>query len=567
MDLQKNAGSYVNISRLQLALRGLEQEAGDETMRVAILWIADGGSSLKKAKDLLRLLVADPLKAEEEWERILAQDLPGSKPLLLKVRQEGAEEVVGGNRLVTELHVNSPVLNGHKLEILVLEMDPPRVGDGATFEEAVLVPTMEIPTSSTGRYTPVTTPVHKSLIVADGVMGAAAVLDYPLSTDRSIISTAVDLQVGSEQEKPALPFQPLDLVLAEKSLGSFRQSVDNALLYEENWFKSGLPEILDWVRNGTAATEGTMKQPLRNLIESMLRNATVAIETERTRQLSAALTAKVSSSDLTALRQELSQWAERAHTELRDQLDVAFNGRRWRKLGWWKLFWRVDDVSMIASDILNQRFLTDAEKEVIFLAGQIDKAGVIKETFQASPKNWAYKREAEKVSASTLGSDPPPPLIRDLIKSPRDHLPVKIKPHPWPLHIPATRAYLSQETVPALQALAQKLVLQTLSSSTFFTAFGGLVYLSSMSNTLYEAGAVTALGIVFSLRRMQGKWENAREFWEGEVREEGRKAVRGVEGVVSKVLDTPHQPTERDVELDQVLEAVGRAESALADNK
>ena len=49
---------------------------------------------------------------------------------------------------------------------------------------------------------------------------------------------------------------------------------------------------------------------------------------------------------------------------------------------------------------------------------------------------------------------------------------------------------------------------------------------------LYEAGAVAAFGLVWSLRRMQKKWETARKFWEGEVREEGRKAVRAVEGVV-----------------------------------
>ncbi|KAE8446229.1 hypothetical protein EG329_012454 [Mollisiaceae sp. DMI_Dod_QoI] len=567
LDLQKNAGSYVNISRLQLALRGLEQEAGDETIRIAILGIADGGASLKKAKDLLRLLVADPLKTEEEWERILANDLPGSKPLLLKVGHNGAEETVYGNRLVQELYVSSPMLNGHKLEILVLEMDPPRAGEEGAFTEAVLVPTMEIPTSSTGRYTPVTTPVHKSLIVADGVMGAATVLSYPLDTDRSIIGTAVDLQVGNQQEKSSLPFQAIDVALAEKALGSFRKSVDNALFYEENWFKSGLPEILEWARDGTASTASTMKQPLKKLIDSMLKNAVVAIETERSRQLSSALAAKVSSSALAGLRQELSQWAEGAHTELRDQLDVAFNGHRWRKLGWWKLFWRVDDVSMIASDILNQRFLTDAEKEVIFLAGRIVEAGVLKDNPQASPKNWAYKLEPKKLITPKLGSEPPPPVIQDLIESPMDHLPVKIKPHPWPLHIPATRAYLSQETIPALQALAQKLVFQTLSTSSFATAFGGLIYLSSVSNTLYEAGAVAALGVVFSLRRMQRKWEKARRFWEGEVREEGRKAVRGVEGAVSDVLDAPNQPIKGDAELDKVLDAVERAEAALAGNK
>ncbi|KUJ17821.1 uncharacterized protein LY89DRAFT_584813, partial [Mollisia scopiformis] len=464
------------------------------------------------------------------------------------------------------IHVSSPMLNGHKLEILVLEMDPQNVGDEGAFTEAVLVPTMEIPTSSTGRYTPVTTPVHKSLIVADGVMGAATVLSYPIDTDRSVVGAAVDLQVVNLQKEP-LPFQTIDVALAEKALGSFRESVDNALSYEENWFKSGLPEILDWVRDGTASTDGATKQPLRQLIESVLRNASVAIEAERSRQLSAALTAKVSSSDLVGLRKELSSWAERAHTELRDQLDIAFNGRRWRKLGWWKLFWRVDDVSMIASDILNQRFLTDAEKEVIFLAGRVVEAGALKQIPEASPKNWAYKREIQEHAKLQLGSSPPPPVIQDLIESPRDHLPVNVKLHPWPLHIPATRTYLSQETVPALQALAQKLVLQTLSTSSLATVFGGLIYLSSVSNTLYEAGAVAALGVVFSLRRMQGKWETARTFWEGEVREEGRKAVRGVEGAVNGVLEKPDQPLEGDLELEKAADAVEKAQAALTETR
>jgi hypothetical protein len=567
LDLQKNAGSYVNISRLQLALRGLEQEVGEETIRIAILGIADGGKSLQKAKDLLRLLVADPLKMEEEWERILAKDLPGNRPLLLKVGHQSAEEAAHGNRLVQELHVSSPVLNGHKLEILILEMDPPKAGDEGAFDEAVLVPTMEIPTSSTGRYTPVTTPVHKSLIVADGILGAATVLSYPTETDRSIVSTAVNIQNGHQVGNETLPFRVIDVTLAEEALGSFRQSVDNALLYEENWFKSGLPEILEWVKDGTAAVDGSMKQPLKKLVESLLRNAVVAIEAEKSRQLSATLASKVSSAGLISLKQELDSWAERAHTELRDQLDIAFNGRRWRKLGWWKLFWRVDDVSMISTDILNQRFLPEAEKEVIFLAGRVVEAGVFNDTRDVPPENWAYKQEPKKLTAPKLGSEPPPPVLRDLIESSMDHLPVESRAQPWPLHIPATRTYLVQETVPALQALAQKLVLQTLSTSSLATAFGGLIYLSSVSNTLYEAGAVAALGIVFSLRRMQGKWETARRFWEGEVREEGRKAVRGVEGSVNDVLNAPERPLEGDAELNKVFEAIRRAEAALEETK
>ncbi|PBP23640.1 hypothetical protein BUE80_DR005309 [Diplocarpon rosae] len=561
LDLQKHAANYVNISRLQLALRGLEQGAGQETIRISILGIADGGVSIKKAKELLRLLLADPLKTEEEWERTLLNDGQGGRPIFLKVGQNGADKNFQGNSLVQEIHVSSPNLNGHKLEILVLEMDPPSNGSSgeADFADAVLVPTMDIPVSSTGRYTTVTTPVHKSLIVSEGIIGAASVLNYPIHADRDVINPAVDLQLV---ESPSLPFQVMDLSLGSEALRCFRESIDNALLYEKNWFASGIPEILQWIKSGTASSEGKMKAPLRKLVESLLRSALVSIEAERSRQISTTLSRKTASASLTALRKELFSWAERAHTELRDDLDIAFNGQRWKKLGWWKLFWRVDDVSMITIDILNQRFLTNAEKEIIFVAGRVAEAGIFKDN-NAIPKNWAYKATEERPVAPTLGSEPPPPRIRDLMKPPSDVPPTKIQNRPWPLQIPASRVYLVQETIPALQALAQKLVFQTLSTSSLVSTFAGLMYVSSITTTLYEAGGVAALGLVWSLRRMQGKWETARNFWEGEVREEGRIAVRAVEGVVGDALKEKTPSPLEDTGLERAKIALERVDAAL----
>lgn len=560
LDIQKHAASYVNISRLQLALRGLEQEAGDETIRIAILGIADGGASLKKAKELLRLLVADPLKAEEEWERILVGDQQGGRPIFMKIGQNSAEDTLQGNRLVQEIHVSSPTLKGHKLEILVLEMDPPTSSSGeGDFAEAVLVPTMEIPTSNTGRYTPVTTPVHKSLVVSQGIIGAASLMNYPINPDGDVIRTAVDLHTDVTAN---LPLQVVDTSLAAEAIQSFRDSVDNALVYEKQWFQSAVPDILEWIKSGTASTDGEMKAPVRMLVESLLNNASVALESEQRRQLGLALSKSVPSSDLLALRKGLSAWAENAHSELRDELDIAFSGQRWRKLGWWKLFWRVDDVSMIAYDILNQRFLTSAEKEVIYLAGCIAQAGVLKD-MEVAPKNWAYKPVEHTTAAATIGSEPQPPKMQDLVETPKDLIHAGIKPRPWPLHIPVTRAFLSQETIPALQALAQKLVFQTLSTSSLASAFAGLMYFSSITTTLYEAGGVAALGIVWSLRRMQGKWETARKFWEGEVREEGRKCVRAVEGVVGDVLKEKKPAVVQDAAIEKARDAIARAESAL----
>ena len=562
-DLQKYAGNYVNISRLQLALRGLDQPAGQETIRVAILGLGDDGNALKRAKDVVRLLLADPLNAEEDWERLLRNGDLGSKPLLLKIGRNNGEEVPQSNRLVEEFNVSSPMLNGHKLEVLVLEMEPlskEGIEDQESLTNALLVPTMETPTSNTGRYTPVTTPVHKSLLVGSGVLGAANLYTSPLGLAQDFIGAAVNIRSIDPEDQQSLPFWVIDVEKGSAALDTFRASVNNALSYEKDWFASGMPDLQQWLKTGTAPADGTMKAPLRSLIESVLKNASTVVADEETRRLAAQLSTKVTAPKLISLRGGLSQWAERAHTELRDSLDIAFNGRRWRKLGWWKLFWRVDDVSMIASDILNQRFLADAEREVIYLAGVIDEA-LSRDVPVTFDKNWAYKPIVEKEETGIL-KHAPPPKIQDLIER-KDDSPAKLKPRPWPLEIPVTRALLAADTIPALQALAQKLVLQTLSTSTFSTAFAGLMYVSTLSTSLYEAGAVAALGIVWSLRRMQRKWETARKFWEGEVREEGRKAVRGVESVVTNALVQTNIPVDGANELKKARTAVRKAEAAL----
>ncbi|KAG7102208.1 hypothetical protein HYQ44_018018 [Verticillium longisporum] len=229
-------------------------------------------------------------------------------------------------------------------------------------------------------------------------------------------------------------------------------------------------------------------------------------------------TTAASSPESAALNSGLAAWSQEAHEELQKQLDLAFAGRRWRKLGWWKLFWRVDDVGYLTSEILSQRFLPSAERELVYLAGRIEQAGAA--TTAGAP-----------IYAQPLPASEQPPVAAAPAPA------IAARPTPkWPTHIAFTRRYLHAETVPALQALAQKLVLQASSTSGLATSLAALLYMSSSVTTLYEAGAVAALGIVWSLRRLQTKWETAREFWEGDIREEGRKAVRGAEASIADVL-------------------------------
>ena len=110
------------------------------------------------------------------------------------------------------------------------------------------------------------------------------------------------------------------------------------------------------------------------------------------------------------------------------------------------------------------------------------------------------------------------------------------KSQPWFEYISSARAELIDDTVPALQALAQRLLLQTFSTTSLSSAASALLYISVSSFSLFEASAVGVLGLTFSLRRMQKMWEGARESWEGTVREQGRSTLKRTEDLVRGII-------------------------------
>jgi hypothetical protein len=551
VDLQRHAGDYVSLSRLQLAIKGLREKPGQETVRIAILGLG-GGSSGRSAKELLRLMLADPLMAEQDWERQLEKHDTGL-PIVVRLGdapsvrpQEESALQITKKPTAPEINVPSVSLKGSNIEILIEEVDPfesERHSSADAFEEDVLAPRVGV---EQGPAHASRTPVHRSLLVADGILGATTVVSLPSTFDKDEIATAVNLR-RHEDDTSSCPFMTVDIDYGSQALATFRQSVGNAMQYESLWYKSNLPSLFGWMKlEALNNPDGRTKQPVRKLVGSVLRNATAKIDTQHARQLSKTLASHTAGSSFIALNKGLADWAEAAHQELQNELDRAFTGRRWRKLNWWKLFWRVDDVSMLSSEMVLQRFLPSAEKEVIYLSGKIEEAA------------RSSQVDLPGYSAPVVASSERKALEIDRIPT--------AEMTRWPAHIPFTRRYILEETIPALQALAQKLVLQTTGTTAATSALAALTYLSSYG--IYEAGAVGALGLVWSLGRMQKKWETAREFWEDEIREEGRKAVRAVEASVAEVLDrTDAEQTgaANAGELERVRELVERAQAALAE--
>ncbi|KAL7945469.1 hypothetical protein V8C42DRAFT_57846 [Trichoderma barbatum] len=559
LELQRKIPELVNLSRLQLALQGLRQVPGQEAIRVAILGLANGLEGRDAARKVLKALIVDPLVDEQEWEKRLDEH-DTSRPLIIRVgpsqgqvpRLESSKE-----NLPDVLEVSSAELNGLNLELLLMDVEVPVNGFGLatvqSLEEAVLVPTVDV-AAADKHTTPLTTPVHQALLVADGLAGAVGISGLPILDSGDAITAAVNLK-GFSKEQLGANFTVIDTSLAEEAIRLFRQGPQNAMSYEHRWSASNLGLLVAWLKAGLkAADDGATKPAVRRLIASVLQGALSAIEAESTSSiLSRELSASMSSPELRDMNERLSKWAQNAHTELQEQLSLAFSGRRWKKLGWWKLFWRVDDVAMLTNEILSQRFLPTSEQELVYLTGRIaqlqGKAG------QYSQPISSRETTPENLSAGPAKLEPVIPV------APRSRLPK------WPGHIAFTRRYIQNETVPALQSLAQQLVVQSIATSSVTSCLAALLYVSSFSSTIFEAGAVAALGVVYSLGRMQKKWETAREFWEGEVREEGRKAIRAAEESAGEVLDGVQQnklSTHRIKELEHASELVAKAEDALA---
>ncbi|KAF4967355.1 hypothetical protein FSARC_5078 [Fusarium sarcochroum] len=566
LDIQKVAPSLVSISRLQLALQGLRQIPGQEAVRVAILGLAPGSNAGQTAKNVLRVLVTDPLQNEQEWERQLKDHDP-KNPLIVRIRSTVEQQstlTVTRTSLLSEINVSSAEWNNHNLELLFMETHLPEFArdqqtQAVEVEESVLVPKVGIP-SAEDRVTPVTTPVHKAILVGDGFKGAVNVSAVPIAEGEEAVLKVVDLR-GVDTKQVEAPFETVDISTAEKSVSLFRESSRNAIEFERLWYNSNFPALTTWLKSGITSSDESTKPAVRGLIASLLNNVLARCEQESRREIRQAYQATPIVQDPALspkLNQALGTWSQKAHAELQDELDLAFTSRRWRKLGWWQLFWRVDDVPFLTNEMLNQRFLPTAEQELVYLAGQIAEARKVDQQYPqplSVNDNYAAKPELKR-----LGSGELEPLV---LVNPRPALPK------WPGHIAFTRRYLQNETIPALQALAQRLVVQSLGTSGLTTSLAALLYISSFSSTIYEAGAVAALGIVWSFNRLQKKWDAARTFWEGEVREEGRKAVRGVEESIADALNSEkqqEQPTVVDEEgdkLNEVRELVAKAQEAL----
>ncbi|KAG8529650.1 uncharacterized protein KY384_005131 [Bacidia gigantensis] len=558
--LEIEAGTYVNLSQLRLALRGLEKE--NNVTRVAIL----GRDSRASITQLARLLLADPLLDESEWEKRLHEDESDEKALLLRYGEH--LDVDDRHSLIKTFSIPASILHEHNLEIFVQAI-PTSESEGGTTNPLVL--DLETPNSA-GRVSRFTYPVHKSIIYAESLDDTAALTpltklaDIGLDQRTQLVKGVVNssLMVPEDARSGTALIKPVNLHAASNGIITLRAEIDKSMVVENYWLSSGITAISDWLISArTIESPHTVPTHVSNLIHVIITSASNSIAAATTAATATADSQTVSPLTRALLSQSIDTWAENAHSELRDRLSAAFASKSYTRLSWYLLPFHSDSITLSLTSLLDKAFLPDAEKQMIYLSGRLYQSGLV-EPFSlraplSSPADEGnFRDEQGRLIESheayelrrygTLPSGPRRLTVGDVVlpdrKVPAFDTPAGTEPlspqHYFPT-IRHTRARLAQMTIPPLHSLAQRLVLKAWSTILAATGLSAWVYVTISATSVYEAGTVAAVGSVWALRHLQTRWEGERRKWEELVREEGRLALVELERVSRRVVEVGGQ--------------------------
>lgn len=547
--LEREAQEHVNLSRLRLALQGLESD--NPTVRIAFL----GLDTHSTARRIVRLLLADALVNEELWENQIAER-GSSNGLLIRYGQLQHSNIPQNSALPI-LQVPSPLLEKLNIELLVSAINSEHGNDVKVPPDALLSPAVGTPTAFDGREVTINQPVHRSVLVTDGFEQLVAAIkllsmtSFQSPEQREAITMVANLPGNALSPQGRILVS--DAAQAEKGLQAIRRSTSEASTYGRDWSASGLPQISSWLEtaSGFRLEPGRLKSPVTNLVSSILTS------TQNSIQASGALAAKIAASQglntssRNILESAIEDFSRRAHQELQSGLASAWSSRNWRKLAWYKLFWRVDDVDLIVTDLVVNAWLPRTERAVYELSGRLSQVGILPimaelHTPRAEPSPAietlaAPVLETPMILASAT-SITTAPVTHPVITNESGTPTVQIRPSPAPVPIAsaisnARNAYIAA-TTSSLTNTAQQLVFRTLSISGLSAGLSALVYVSQLSSTMYEAGTIFAVGSIFALYRMQGGWQMATKIMEEGLFEEGKAVIKGIVGRMKTLVDS-----------------------------
>jgi len=577
-EVKKNAYAQVNLSRLQLAIQSLETES--PTTRVAIL----GLNISTTARRIVRLLLADALTAEQGWEKeLLSESEDFSRGLLIRYGESPNPSLQQARQALPTLLIPASVLQRNNIEILVSSVNAPvergRFANGRmTTSDAFLSPAVSTPTTASGRHTTINQPVHKSLLVAEdlnelvGVAQLLASAKFNSRSEAQMVDVLVNLEgaTGRQIEQTMV----VDAQKAEAGLNAIRSSLEKAITYEHNWLDSGMPVLSKWLTLASANGSVGLSVPVKNLITSLLDNASSSIEAQKREAARSAESNSITEHTRETLETAITNFSYLAHAELQSGLATAWSSRNWRKLVWYKLFWRVDDVSLILTDLISNAWLPRTEKAVYEISGRLLQAGIPPSGFEVPAQVKAMAvQESAAASRETIAvagvTDVGTSTITPISTSGQDDIvrqQSRLDPPSLATAISTARQALMSRAITELTFSAQQIVLKTLTISGLSAGLSSLCFFSITIGSIYESATIVALGTAYALRKMQSDWQTQCKALEDGLLDGGRTVLRQTEERMRELVKDGGKVIEDDVEIrtrNEASEAVEKAKQAL----
>ena len=511
------------------------------------------------ARRLVRLLLTDALEGEQGWEQQLLSSSSGyDRGVLIRYGQPSNPNLPLPKTSIPILNIAIPLLENQNIEILVSSVSSLKNGNGphSTPVDIFLSPTVGTPTAASGRQTMISQPVHSSLVVANGLSELLQLSELLASTafvsdeEKSLVSVALEqrAQTLDSQDKVFV----VNLDVAEAGLAAIRRSLSEASDYEHKWNDSGVPAASGWLALA-ARSQPPIPPAVAALVSTLLVSASRSINIQEQAEVAASERLGISLATSTNLVSAIDDFSRNAHQELQSGLSSAWSSRNWRKLAWYKLFWRVDDVGLIVSDLINNAWLPRTERAVYELSGRLAQTGIspvdiaipepLPETVEVEEAAPSTESLTLLASATTTETQPSQPIVStDSANVP--HIEMVSPPRPVPLSsiVSSSRQISTSNAILTLQSQAQQLVLRTLSISGLSAGLSGLTYFTLTPGSLYEAGTIFALGTTYALYRMQGGWQYTTREVEAGLFEKGREVITDVTVKMRRLVE---QATER----------------------
>ncbi|KAF7510228.1 hypothetical protein GJ744_006924 [Endocarpon pusillum] len=585
-ELRKKAPGQVNLTRLQLAIQGLESER--PTARIALL----GVNVPVTPRRLIRLLLADASKPQHDWEaRILGEESLQNQDLIVRFGTPQNKALQPASSLLPVLFIPAPVLQNQGIEILISSVkvrDASTGLNGDTLSDVLLSPTIGTPASAAGRQSLISQPVHRAAIVAHGldelvsIAGLLAKTKFQSRSERRLVDIVLNLEEGVKSS--ALRIIKVDAAKAEEGLQTVRTDLAKALEFQKVWTESGMPGLSRWLASSSAESSVGLSPLLRDLIASLLEATDANIATQAQEARIAAQSKAMTPETRLSLENAISIFSQQGHAELQSGLAAAWSSRNWRKLAFWKLFWRVDDVPLVVADLVTTAWLPRTERAVYELTGRFKQAGVSLPSSSSSTMSSPLQTRAipiqvdvkEKASSPVNGS-----LILASTTStesvstsllPPSRAETKTGSVPYRTSSLASTISTSRQTfistaITSLSSSAQQIVLRALTITGVSASLSALSFLSITNGSIYESATVLALGTAYALRRMQREWEAQCKDLEHGLMDEGRSVLKQTEEHMRRLVNDASQVVEDEAEVRarrEAIEAVEKAKLALA---